>query len=106
MSERIPLLICGHVVDDPISMWRSYARSYPRTIREYDLGDRGEPTVLTAAEAWRSRIINSHLTHGERDELAKRAAGAPWPDVPADADLADADPAVADGLFAVAARLY
>jgi Family of unknown function (DUF6308) len=62
--------------------------------------------MLTEREAWRSRIINSRLTNGERDEVIERAVGAPWASVPADADLADADPAVAGGLFASAAGLY
>jgi hypothetical protein len=87
-------------------IWRAYARDYPRTIRDYDLSDPGDPGLLTAAEAWRSRIVNSRLTHAERDELVSRAADAPWASVPADADLADADPAVAGGLFASAAWLY
>lgn len=50
-------------------IWRQYAEDYPRTIREYDLEDPGDPDVLTEAEAWRSRIINSRLTYGERDEV-------------------------------------
>jgi hypothetical protein len=100
------LHICQHTVDDPMPMLRQYARNYPRTIREYDLGDVGDPDVLTEAEAWRSRIINSHLTYGERDEVVKRAASAPWASVPAGADLVDADPAVPAGLFASMAKLY
>jgi hypothetical protein len=87
-------------------IWRAYARDHPRTLRDYDLSDPGDPGVLTAAEAWRSRIISSRLTHAERDKLVSRAERAPWASVPADADLADADPAVSDGLFASTARLY
>ena len=100
------LRICGQIVGDPMAMWRAYARDYPRTIRDYDLSDPGDPGALTAAEAWRSRIINSRLTHAERDKLVSRATDAPWASVPAYADLANADPAVPDGLFASAARLY
>lgn len=100
------LRICRHTVDDPMPMWRNYARDYPRTIREYDLADPGDPDVLTEAEAWRSRIINSRLTYAERDQVVARAACAPWDSIPAGADLADADPAAPDGLFASAARLY
>jgi hypothetical protein len=59
-------------------------------------------------EAWRSRNIGSRLTLAERDALVKRAdePGCPWDAVPAGADLADASPAVPDGLFARAAELY
>jgi len=87
-------------------IWRRYARDYTRTIREYDLGDPGNPNELTEAEAWRSRIINSRLTRDERDQVVQRAMSAPWASVPADADLIDADPSVPGGLFTAMARLY
>jgi hypothetical protein len=46
------------------------------------------------------------MTQAESRELAQRAVGAPWADVPAGADLADADPGSAGGLFAGMARFY
>jgi Family of unknown function (DUF6308) len=52
------------------------------------------------------RIINSRLTHSERDQVVGRAACAPWASVQAGADLADADPAAPAGLFASTAKLY
>jgi hypothetical protein len=61
---------------------------------------------LTAAEAYRSRIINSHLTKAESRELEERALGAPWECVPGDADLAEADPLSSAGLFSEMANLY
>lgn len=100
------LQICGHVVDDPMPIWRNYAKDYARTIRTYDLADPGESGILTADEAWRSRRINSRLTRTECDEVVGRALQVSWSDVPADADLADADPTIPDGLFAKAADLY
>lgn len=87
-------------------MWRTYARNYPRTIRDYDFGARGDPQVLTEAEAWRSRIINSRLTRSECDQVVRRALSAPWVSVPVDADLVDADPSEPGRLFANATRLY
>lgn len=100
------LRVCEHVVGDPMPMWRRYAQNYPRTICEYDLCASGDPDVLSGAEAWRSRIINSRLTRVECDQVVQRARSAPWASVPAGADLADADPSVPDGLFAGMARLY
>lgn len=100
------LRICQHVVAAPMPMWRWYARNYPCTIHEYDLGDPGNPDVLTAAEAWRSRVINSRLTNAERDEVVRRAVSAPWAGVPADADLIEADPLIPGGLFEDMASLY
>jgi hypothetical protein len=87
-------------------MWHQYARNYPRTIRDYDFGAPGDPHVLTEAEAWRSRIINSRLTRSECSQVVRRALAAPWVSVPAGADLTDADPSKSDGLFADAAQLY
>jgi hypothetical protein len=87
-------------------IWRKYARDHRRTIREYDLADPGDPNVLTPDEAWISRVIGSHLRNVERDALVGRAADVPWTRIPAGADLADADPAVPDGLFTDAASLY
>lgn len=102
------LYIAGSIVDDPRPIWRAYAAKYPRTIREYDMGGRGVSGQLTAGEAWRSRLINSRLTRRECNELVARAAepGCPWHDVPADADLADADPGIPAGRFGKAAALY
>jgi hypothetical protein len=100
------LLIAQDVVDDPFPLWRRYAQKYTRTIREYDHGGSGDPDILTEAEAWRSRIINSRLTRGECTEVVRRAQSAPWASVPATADLADADASVAGGLFADTAGLY
>jgi hypothetical protein len=100
------LRVSQQLVSDPLAMWRQYARNYPRTIRDYDFGAPGDPNLLTEAEAWRSRIINSRLTRSECDQVVRRALSAPWASVPVGADLADADPSERDGLFADAARLY
>src|ERR1700684_528061 len=100
------LHVAGDVIEDPMAMWRKYARRSGRTIRDYDLAEPGGPDALTAEQAWRSRIIGSRLTYRERDQLVERAVNAPWASVPADADLADTDPATPGGLFARAAGLY
>jgi len=100
------LRISQQLVDDPLAMWRQYARDYPRTIRDYDFGAPGDPNLLTEAEAWRSRIINSRLTRSECGQVVQRALSAPWVSVPADADLTAADPFEPGGLFADAAQLY
>jgi hypothetical protein len=93
-------------VPDPLSVWRDYARQHPLTLRDYDLADSGQPNLLTADEAWRSRRINSRITHAECDALERLALQAPWHTVSANADLADADPEQPDGLFAAAAAIY
>jgi len=100
------LRVGGREIENPMVIWREYARNYPRTIREYDFGDPGDPNVLTAKEAWRSRIIHSRLSSRECDDVVSRAKEAPWTGVPADADLGAADPTQAGGSFAAAAGLY
>jgi hypothetical protein len=102
----VPLRICGHIISDPVTRWRSYACGHRRTVRDYDLPGPGLPGQLTEAEAWRSRIIGSRLTYRQRDEIIRRAASAPWTTVPADADLADADPDDPAGLITRASELY
>jgi hypothetical protein len=86
-------------------MWRSYADTYSRTIRDYDLAGPGLPDH-PKQETWRSRIIGSRLTCRQRDDVIRRARQAPWASVPADAELAQADPGTPDGLLVRAARLY
>ena len=102
------LFIAGRNIDDPMRIWRGYAHSYPRTIRDYDLGECEEPNRLTVDEAWRSRIINSRLSRSECEELVSRAAepGCPWRDVTKNANLPNADPTLQGGDFDKAVRLY
>jgi hypothetical protein len=106
MSRVAPLHVSQQLIDDPLPMWRRYARDYHHTICDYDIGARGHPNVLTEGEAWRSRIIGSRLTRSECDQVVQRALCSPWGSVPADADLVDADPAEPDGLFVDAVQLY
>ena len=39
-------------VRDPMPIWRQYAEDYPRTIREYDLSDPGDPDALTSVRMY------------------------------------------------------
>lgn len=98
--------IACHDIADPLTIWTRYARRYAKTLRDYDLAETGDPNLLTTAEAWRTRKIGSRITRSECDQLELRALAAPWRAIPAAADLADADPADYDGLFAQATELY
>jgi hypothetical protein len=40
------LHVAGDVIEDPMAMWRKYARRSGRTIRDYDLAEPGGPTHL------------------------------------------------------------
>jgi Family of unknown function (DUF6308) len=105
MVRNVALTIAERVIDDPLSIWRDYARR-TRTLDEYDLTGPGDPGILTEGEVTRTRIIASRISRDECGHLLRRAAEAPWGCVSAEADLADADPARRDGLFDQAAALY
>ena len=100
----VSLTIAGHTID-PMPIWTDYAaRSH--TLDGYDLAGVGDPNILTAGEAWRTRIVASRLSRDEQSLVVARALDAPWSTVAADADLADADPQKRGGLFDRAAKLY
>lgn len=102
------LCIAGTDIDNPMPIWRGYAHNHSRTIRDYDLGGRGDPNQLTVDGTWRSRIINSRLTRSECGELVSRAAepDCPWRDVQINMDLSNVDPSVQGGDLDKAASLY
>jgi hypothetical protein len=89
-----------------MKVWRDYAQKFSATLRDYDLQAIGDPNALTAGEAYRSRKINSRISKAQSKHLAQRALNAPWTEVPSGADLEDADPAVAEGLFRKMTDLY
>jgi Family of unknown function (DUF6308) len=100
------LYVAGRSVKDPMKMWRAYAQGFSATLRGYDFQPVGESNALTAEEAYRSRKINSRITKAQSEYLEQRALNAPWTDVPSGADLENADPEVADGLFRKMTNLY
>lgn len=89
------LTVAGRVIDDPLSIWRDYARR-TRTLYEYDLTGPGDPAILTLTEGdvARTRIIASRISREECKRLLRRASDAPWDCVSVEADLASADPTV------------
>lgn len=102
------LTVAGQPIDDPMPIWREYASRHPRTILEYDMGDPGDPNQVTWDEIRRTRIIGSRISNRQSEALIERARepSCPWLAVPQNASLADADPALPDGLFDQAAKLY
>jgi len=83
-----------------------YAQKHARTLVRYDGGGAGDPGSLSRDEVLRTEIIKSRISFEEADWFVARAVDAPWPDVPADATLADADPAATGGLYDAMDRLY
>ena len=99
------LTVAGREISDPLQSWHDYA-ARTRTLAGYDLAGAGYPGRLTKDEIWRTRILSSRISHAECARLLERATTAPWQRVPANSDLADADPVQRDGLFDSAAALY
>lgn len=100
------LYVAGQAVKDPMKLWRDYTQTFSATLRDYDFQTAGDPNVLTACQAYLSRKINSRITKPESEFLEQRALSAPWTAVPSGSDLADADAAVAEGLFREMTRFY
>ena len=79
--KAMPLQVCGHVISDPAPVWRRYAHAYPDTIAGYDLGDPGDPGMLTKTEAWRSRVALARVRRWSAlvpDTLTSAAATSTW----------------------------
>lgn len=71
---------------------------YPlRTPAVYDYPGPGAPTAVTAEEIKRTRRVSSRISAAEGDWFIALAGTAPW--TASDADLRDADPAEAGGLY-------
>src|SRR5207245_87284 len=101
----VTLTVADVVISGPVAIWRDYS-GRTKTLDRYDLAPAGDPGLLADDEIRRTWIVASRISADERARLVIRAATAPWHDVPADSELAAADPAERDGLFDKAAMLY
>ncbi|MFJ6004055.1 DUF6308 family protein [Arthrobacter sp. NPDC092385] len=89
------------------SVTEAFARlkGYPwKTPLAFDLQGTGEPGVLTTDEVMRTRKVSSRMSYAQAARFVDAAATAPWVD--AAADLADANPQEAGGLFSDMTDLY
>lgn len=79
--------------------------SYPaKTPSAFDLPGSGDPRHLTLQEVARTRKVSSRISHKEAAFFVETGQTAPW--IEAGADLEDADPLAADGLFAAMTDLF
>lgn len=83
-----------------------YATSSADTLAWYDAEGAGSAQGVTTAVIGRSSFMDARLTRTEALSLVAAAATAPWSEVPVDATLAAADPAVSGGLYDAAERLH
>jgi len=97
------IMVAGHAlsIGEALSKLADYP---PKTLCRYDLPGPGDPHLLTREEVVRTRALRSRITNAELDWFLDRASRAPWPSP--DADLRQADPGVAGGLYDRLAALY
>jgi hypothetical protein len=95
------LVVAGRAIPRPADHIITYLQTFPPTVTRFDLGQPGDPDLLTAAEVTRTRVINSRISHAQVDWFVTRAAqaGTLWAAVPAAARLADANPQTKGGLY-------
>lgn len=94
----LSIVVASAPVSEPLERLRRYAARV-RTLTQYDLAGQGDPDHLTQAEVVRTRIIASRISNEEVGWFLERSATAGWSDVEPNADLGDADPDEAAGLY-------
>lgn len=96
MSE---VTIAGEGVADPLDRLHRYAERLKKTVIQYDLAAQEDAYRLTSADVQRTRRLASRISNQELAWFLQRAESATWSDVPADADLRNADPSQTNGLY-------
>lgn len=98
--------VAGRVVDLPFTELVEYGLCHYGTVARYDIAGAGDPSMLSADEVARTRVIKSRISRSQSDWFVNHSASAPWESVPSDAKLADADPEIEGGLYSAANALY
>ena len=102
-----PMTVAGQTVENPLRAVASYLVEHPGTVMNYDLvaGTHDEVTS-EVIRATRRPWMSSRISADEEAWFIERARSAPWELVEVDAQLRDADPATADGLYDRASELW
>lgn len=97
----------GKQVQEPAVRVLAYLECHDGTVSHYDLGgfDRGAVSA-ELIRATRRPWMGSRISRVEERWFIEHSADARWSGVPAGAQLAAADPLVADGLYDAAERLW
>lgn len=98
--------VAGRAIEAPLAELTAYGRRHNGTVARYDLAGGGDPSTLSADEVARTRVISSRISNTQSDWFVSRSLTAPWQGVESDASLADADPALEEGLYSAASALY
>lgn len=103
MTSTYAFTVAGteFTLDQAINRFAGYPAKTPA---RFDYPPRGDYGTITLEELKRTRYVSSRISHVQGDYFIATAADAPW--ISTDADLADADPSVRDGLFDGMSDLY
>ncbi len=98
--------IAGNVIEDPVEAVARYVTENERMIRDYDLGDHGDPNEITARDVLSTRYTRTRIEGYGLQYFVDESRKAPWDLVPPGARLHDADPREEGGLYDDAEELY
>lgn len=103
MASNVVFTVAGveFTLDQALERFSRYPRKTPLN---FDYPPRGDFGTITLEEIRRTRYVSSRISYAHGDWFIAKAADAPW--IPADADLADADPDVRGELFDDMSDLY
>ena len=107
-ADQSPAIaVAGHVVPDPAHAVVQYLQQHGGTVTNYDFKAATSPQInAELVRATRSPWMGSRISAKQAAWFIDRETTAPWETVPLDAQLKDADPLVADGLYDKSALLW
>jgi hypothetical protein len=102
-----PIAVAGHVVRNPAQAIAAYLEQHGGTVTRYDFrAATFDHISADLIRATRSPWMGSRISAKEAAWFTDRATTAPWAGIPLDAQLKDADPLTADGLYDRAVALW
>ena len=107
-ADQSPAIaVAGHVVPNPAHAVVQYLQQHGGTVTNYDFKAATSPQInAELVRATRSPWMGSRISAKQAAWFIDRETTAPWETVPLDAQLKDADPLVADGLYDKSALLW
>jgi Family of unknown function (DUF6308) len=106
-AQSTAIAVAGHVVRDPAHAIVAYLQQHGGTVTHYDFRAATFAQVnLDLIRATRSPWMGSRISANQAAWIIGRAATAPWAAIPVDAQLKEADPLAAGGLYDRAAVLW
>jgi Family of unknown function (DUF6308) len=94
------ITVAGRVVRDPVHAVVMYLEEHGGTVTHYDFPAGSFYQIdHRLIKATRSPWMGSRISRTQEDWFIDRGSTAPWADVQTDAQLRDADPAAASGLY-------